>query len=505
MIAESQNFDSEEGLQKANKKLQFASGVFSSLKERVVGLMEQDPTPDLEPDCLAILSNLCLAQAQEMVVQKAIKVSVHIHRVVNNTDTSPQDNMKDNIIAKLAAHADDLFAEGMKLMQKESVRTLWDKDWLPIVAGKQAFYSGLAHYFQSKVCNSNKSVGEEIARLQHCLELFSACQTRSGIACLCGTADWIKRSQRALADAKKDNDFIYHERIPDVKSLTAIGRASVVKATALPDRFLPDEKELFSALVPVHIHQAVAAYELRKQEVVGTELNKLKEGTSMLNDVLISMNLPAALEDTTGGGVPASLKEKSAAVIQAGGVEQLERLVKELPDLLQRNTDLLVEAERMLREEKESDSSLRSKHGAKWNRTPSDKLTGTFTTNATKYRTIIENAKTADGVVKEKMSQHIGGMKALAGGERMLEQSLPQGAGGAGGNTTTRLKELMEEVETLRAERAATEAELKSTNPDMKTVFLQAAANGTMNEPLISSQTLGKTYGSLQKQVITSC
>merc|ERR550517_166209 len=83
----------------------------------------------------------------------------------------------------------------------------------------------------------------------------------------------------------------------------------------------------------------------------------------------------------------------------------------------------------------------------------------------------------------------------------MLEQSLPQGAGGAGGNTTTRLKELMEEVETLRAERAATEAELKSTNPDMKTVFLQAAANGTMNEPLISSQTLGKTYGSLQKQV----
>merc|ERR1719330_1670374 len=83
----------------------------------------------------------------------------------------------------------------------------------------------------------------------------------------------------------------------------------------------------------------------------------------------------------------------------------------------------------------------------------------------------------------------------------MLEQRLPQGAGGAGGNTTGRLKELMEEVETLRAERAAIESELKGTSPDMKAVFLQAAANGTMNEPLISSQTLGKTYGGLQKQV----
>ena len=41
----------------------------------MVGLMEQEPTPDLEPDCLGVLSALCLAQAQEMVVQKALKVS----------------------------------------------------------------------------------------------------------------------------------------------------------------------------------------------------------------------------------------------------------------------------------------------------------------------------------------------------------------------------------------------------------------------------------------------
>ena len=185
--------------------------------------------------------------------------------------------MKDNIVAKLAAHADDLFAEVMKLMQKESVRTLWDKEWLPIVSGKQAFYSGLSHYFQSKVCNANKSVGEEIARLQHCIELFTACQQRSGTNYLCGSGDWIKRSQRALTDAKKDNDFIYHERIPDVKNLTAIGRASVVKPTAVPDKFLPDEKELFGVLMPVHIHQALASYDVRKQEMVNKELTKLKD------------------------------------------------------------------------------------------------------------------------------------------------------------------------------------------------------------------------------------
>jgi len=483
-IAETQNLDSEDGLQKANKKLQSAAGIFTALKDRVVGLIEQEPTPDLEPECLGVLASLCLAQAQELVVQKALK-----------------DSMKDNIVAKLAGHADDLFAEVMKLMQKESVRTLWDKDWLPVVSGKQALYNGLSQYHQSKVCNAAKSVGEEISRLQYSLELFAACQSRSGLPGLGGCSDWVKRANRGLTDAKKDNDFIYHERIPDVKQLTAIGRAAVVKPTGLPDKFLPNDKELFAALMPVHIHQAVAAYEVRKQEMVGKELNKIKEGTNMLNEILNSMNLPAALEDTTGGGVPASLKEKSSAVIEAGGVDELERLVRELPDLLQRNTDLLTEAERMLREEADSDTTLRAQHGARWSRTPSDKLTGTFTANATKYRTIINNATQADAVVKEKLSTHMQGMKALAGGETVLAQQLPSGAGGSGGSNTNRLKELMEQVETLKAERAVIESELKGTNPDMKSVFLQAAANGSLNEPVLSVQSLGRAYGHLQQQV----
>ena len=57
--------------------------------------------------------------------------------------------------------------------------------------------------------------------------------------------------------------------------------------------------------------------------------------------------------------MPASLVEKCQAVVAAGGVELLQRLVRELPELLQRNTELLTESERMLREEAESDSSLR--------------------------------------------------------------------------------------------------------------------------------------------------
>ena len=54
-------------------------------------------------------------------------------------------------MAKLAAHADDLYAEVLKAMQKETVRSLWDKDWLPIISGKQALYNGVAQFNQ--VCS----------------------------------------------------------------------------------------------------------------------------------------------------------------------------------------------------------------------------------------------------------------------------------------------------------------------------------------------------------------
>ena len=39
--------------------------------------------------------------------------------------------------------------------------------------------------------------------------------------------------RRSLEAAKKDNDFIYHERVPDVKNLTPIGKAELAKRLAI--------------------------------------------------------------------------------------------------------------------------------------------------------------------------------------------------------------------------------------------------------------------------------
>lgn len=152
------------------------------------------------------------------------------------------------------------------------------------------------------------------------------------------------KAERNLAEAKKDNDFIYHERVPDVKSLEPIGKAQPAKALPLAQPMSQNFKDLFSELVPVAVHQALASYDLRKTEIVNTEITQLRESTQELNGLLASLNLPAAIESNdASSGLPPSILEKANIVKELGGISELERMINELPELLKRNQDILDE------------------------------------------------------------------------------------------------------------------------------------------------------------------
>lgn len=56
--------------------------------------------------------------------------------------------------------------------------------------------------------------------------MLKTAQSRSGRTLF---GDVLSKTERNLAEAKKDNDFIYHERIPDIKSVEPIGKAQPAK------------------------------------------------------------------------------------------------------------------------------------------------------------------------------------------------------------------------------------------------------------------------------------
>lgn len=490
-VAATQSHDSDEGLKAAAKLLQQSAGILSNLKTWVLSAVGSEPTQDLHPDTLTALSSLMLAQAQEIFVSKAI-----------------QDHMKNAIIAKLCMQCEELFSDANKNMSRDSLKHLWERDWLSKVGSKHIAFAGLAQFYQSRVCNEQKAVGEEIARLKHAIELFKSAETRSGNS---GQVDHqVGKAQSLLNEAIKDNDFIYHERVPDVRSLNPIGKAPLAKSLPVPDRFTSNFSDVFETLVPVVVQQALTAYDTRKQDLVNREVGKLKEATGLLNSVLASLNLPAAVEEATAGEqLPPSLREKSNAVLEKGGLQALERVMTELPELLQRNTELLDECDRQLKEEADSDNQLRQQFKEKWTRTPSANLTATFTANATKYRKVIDTAVQADSTVKGKLESNRQGIEMLSGGPEFLSQSLPTPASVSAGSGNSAavgdLRRLMEEVDAVKTEREVIDSELKSTNFDMRDAFLGAlAADGAINEPALSVEKLGEVFRDLQKQVTDS-
>lgn len=59
--------------------------------------------------------------------------------------------------------------------------------------------------------------------------------------------------------------------------------------------------------------------------------------------MLNSLNLPACIEEEGGAEVPKSLLEKGDSLREKGGVENLQKMMSELPELLQRNKEIVNE------------------------------------------------------------------------------------------------------------------------------------------------------------------
>jgi programmed cell death 6-interacting protein len=112
------------------------------------------------------------------------------------------------------------------------------------------------------------------------------------------------------------------------------------------DHYATGSRDLFADLVPLEVSSALSVAESRKSEMLNVEVARLRDGSQLLNGLLASMNLPAALEDSGDSKeLPASLKDKASRLKAEGGAKTLLNSLKALPDLLQRNKEILDEVQ----------------------------------------------------------------------------------------------------------------------------------------------------------------
>ncbi|XP_053454981.1 programmed cell death 6-interacting protein isoform X1 [Nycticebus coucang] len=487
-IAAEQNLDNDEGLKIAAKHYQFASGAFLHIKETVLSAVNREPTVDISPDTVGTLSLIMLAQAQEVFFLKATR-----------------DKMKDAIIAKLANQAADYFGDAFKQCQYKDTlpKYFYFQEVFPVLAAKHCIMQANAEYHQSILAKQQKKFGEEIARLQHAAELIKTVASRYDE--YVNVKDFSDKINRALTAAKKDNDFIYHDRVPDLKDLEPIGKASLVKSTPVNVPISQKFTDLFEKMVPVSVQQSLAAYNQRKADLVNRSIAQMREATTLANGVLASLNLPAAIEDVSGDTVPQSILTKSTSVIEQGGIQTVDQLIKELPELLQRNREILDESLRLLDEEEATDNDLRAKFKERWQRTPSIDLYKPLRAEGTNFRAVLDKAVQADGQVKERYQSHRDTIALLCKPEPELNAAIPSANPAKtmqGSEVVNVLKSLLTNLDEVKKEREGLENDLKSVNFDMTSKFLTALAqDGVINEEALSVTELDRVYGGLTAKV----
>ncbi|XP_048451787.1 programmed cell death 6-interacting protein isoform X2 [Rhincodon typus] len=260
-IASEQNLENDEGLKAAAKYYQLASGVFQHIKDTVLSTMNRELTMDTSPDTVGTLSLIMLAQAQEVFFLKAAA-----------------DKMKDAVIAKLANQAADYYGDAFKQCQfKENL----PKEVLPVLAAKHCMMQANAEYHQSVLAKQQKKFGEEISRLQHASDLVKTVGSRYDE--YINVKDLSDKIARALTAAKKDNDFIYHDRVPDVKDLEPVGKATLVKPTPVSVPMSQKFTDLFVKMVPLAVQQALSAYNQRRADLVNRLIAQMRESSNLAN------------------------------------------------------------------------------------------------------------------------------------------------------------------------------------------------------------------------------
>ncbi|KAK6053898.1 BRO1-like domain protein, partial [Cooperia oncophora] len=485
-IAASQPLLTDEEMKTAAKLFQQSAGVFARLRDTVLGMVQQDPTPDLMPDTLAALSAIMLGQAQESIYIKAYK-----------------DKMKPSALVKIAAQVGDFYQDALKAMNRDAVKGLWEKEWLHIVTGKMFGFQAISQLHQASINAEQQEMSEQLSRLGEALKLSEMAAKYLPSGCL---SEQLNQIQKMYTAAKKDNDFIYHERIADFRSLPALPRAALAKALPVTHPISPRFKDMFASVVPVQVHNAMQCYEGRKAELINIETGRLREHTQLMNGILASLNLPAALDDVTSmDTLPESIKQKSAKVKQAGGISELQRLFNELPGLYKRNEEILDETNRMLTEEKDSDDNLRRQFGTKWSRMSSEQLTGPLLQEIGKYRGILHTASNADKMVKEKFEANKAGIEMLSKNEVELRSSIPsqtQHSVAGASEAVTKLRALMNQVQEIKVQREKLEKDFKSVHCDIADDLLRALAESQiLNEEQISKEKIQEIYGPLKEQV----
>ncbi|KAJ5569574.1 uncharacterized protein N7459_009004 [Penicillium hispanicum] len=410
--AANQNRAEDTGVKTAYHSFQASAGMFTYINENFL----HAPSTDLNRDTVKTLIHATLAQAQEVFLEKQVA-----------------DSKKPGFLAKLAGQAAYLYSQAAETMQDFVSKNVFDKVWSVVVQAKAAHMGSVASYYQAIADSDNGSHGVAIARLQvadkqsttalsWAKSFPSSASATSNMTAESGPAlvELIKHNhtnvQAMLSTLAKDNDFIYHQPVPNEAGLSAVAKLPAAKAIPVSELYQGQDiqriigPDIFQKLVPMSVTETASLYDEEKAKLIRAETEKVETANGEMAASLDYLKLPGSL-NILKGGIDQEMtvdEEFRRWCSELAGHKPFNRALDELQERKADVSAQLDQCSKQLDLEESVCEKMRSKYGADWSQQPSARLNTTLRGDVRTYRDTITEASASDTQLSATFRQYEG-------------------------------------------------------------------------------------------------
>lgn len=408
--AANQNRANDTGLKMAFHSYQASAGMFSYINENFL----HAPSTDLSRPTVKALINIMLAQAQEIFLEKQIA-----------------DGKKSGFLAKIASQSAWLYSQAAETVQEYVGKGTFEKVWSIVVQAKASHMGSVASFLQASADSEAKSFGVAIARLRLAEKLSASAVTwaksfpssvpaNSNLVSEDGSSlmEVITRHQ-ALVNEKvasliRENDFIYHQAVPNEAALSAIAKLAVAKAIPVSELYQGQDiqriigPDIFQKLVPMSVTESASLYDEEKAKLIRAETEKVETANGEMAAGLDYLKLPGSLNILKGGiaeeiTVDEEFRRWCEEMADHPG---FHKTLNELQDSKAGIVEVLTQCTRQLDMEESVCEKMRSKYGADWTQQPSSRLTATLRGEIRSLRDTISEAGASDAQLNATLKQY---------------------------------------------------------------------------------------------------
>lgn len=281
--------------------------------------------------------------------------------------------------------------------------------------------TSLAQYYQALADDDANSHGVAICRLQ-VAEVSAKDANRAASSFPSNTpansnlgpetggilADMTKKHlanvQEKLAELSKDNDFIYHQGIPNEASLTQVPKLPAAKAIPVSELYQGQDiqriigPDIFQKIVPLAVTESASLYDEEKAKLIRAESERVEVANDEMATSLDYLKLPDSLSVLRGGMDQDMMVDEDFRkwCEELAGHQPFTNAFEQLNSEKSDITTMLDASMKQLDMEESVCEKMRSKYGGDWTQQPSSRLTATLRSDIRNYRGAIEEASTSD-------------------------------------------------------------------------------------------------------------